>query len=44
MNYYVNSYRDRYLCHIPSLGIANDSWAHKESHDERHHVIWVLHW
>jgi hypothetical protein len=33
-----------WLCVSFVLGVANDGWAYKESHNECHDAIWVLHW
>jgi hypothetical protein len=34
---------DQWFCVSFDLDFANDGWAYKESYNECHHAIWVLH-
>jgi hypothetical protein len=40
----ANSYWNYLLCSISVLGVANDGWAYKESYNECHYFLCVLHW
>jgi hypothetical protein len=40
----VISCRDYWFRLSSELGDANDGWAYKESYDECHHAICLLHW
>ena len=39
----VISFRAPGLCVDVDLGVTNDGWTYKESYDECHHTICVLH-
>jgi hypothetical protein len=41
---FVISCRDYWFRLSSELDVANDGWAYKESYNERHHAICVLHW
>ena len=40
----VISYLDHQPCVNFDLGVSNDSRAYKESYNECHHAVCVLHW
>ena len=40
----VIRFRGHWFCVKFDLGVANDGWAYKESYNECHHAICVLHW
>ena len=40
----VISFRAPWFCVNVNLGVANDGRTYKESYDECHHAVCVLHW